>query len=90
MRITKISVKKLFGVFDHEIPLNQESRITIIHGPNGVGKTMILRLIQDMFDFGFTHIYDIPFDQFIIEYDSGASVSVHRTLNEDNSFKLRR
>ena len=41
MRITKISVKGLFGMFDHEIPLNQESRITIIHGPNGVGKTVL-------------------------------------------------
>ena len=30
MRITKISVKGLFGMFDHEIPLNQESRITIM------------------------------------------------------------
>ena len=41
MRITKISVKGLFGMFDHEIPLNQESRITIVHGPNGVGKTVL-------------------------------------------------
>ena len=38
MRITKVLVKKLFGIFDHEIPLNQDSRITIIHGPNGFGK----------------------------------------------------
>ena len=45
MRITNISVKGLFGMFDHEIPLNQESRITIVHGPNGVGKTILIHLI---------------------------------------------
>jgi len=30
MRVKEISVKKLFGVFDHSIPLNMEERITII------------------------------------------------------------
>ena len=34
MRIKKITVKKLFGIFDHEIPLNMEDRITIIHAPS--------------------------------------------------------
>ena len=33
-------------MFDHEIPLNQESRITIIHGPNGVGKTVLMRMVS--------------------------------------------
>ena len=46
MRITKITVKKLFGVYDHEIPLNLDSRITAIVGANGVGKTIILRMIH--------------------------------------------
>jgi predicted ATP-binding protein involved in virulence len=46
MRIKQISVTKLFGIFDHVIPLNLDERITIIHGINGVGKTSILRLIN--------------------------------------------
>ena len=79
MRITKISVTGLFGMFDHEIELNQESRITIVHGPNGVGKTMLLRLIQDLFDQGFTLLHDIPFIQLRIEFDNGGCVTVHRS-----------
>ena len=39
MRLTKIHVTKLFGVFDHTIPLNLDDRITIIHGPNGFGNS---------------------------------------------------
>ncbi|WP_445174901.1 AAA family ATPase, partial [Microcoleus sp.] len=44
MRINKISVTKLFGVFNHQVSFNMEDRITIIHGPNGFGKTALLRI----------------------------------------------
>ena len=56
MRITKISVKGLFGMFDHEIPLNQESRITIVHGPNGVGKTVLMELVHSLFHYEYEYI----------------------------------
>ncbi len=48
MRLTKIQVTKLFGVFDHTIPLNLAERITIIHGPNGFGKTAMLQMVQSL------------------------------------------
>lgn len=48
-RIKQISVKNLFGMFDHTIPLNVDERITIIHGPNGFGKTALLRLLDTLF-----------------------------------------
>jgi len=43
-RLTKIEVVNLFGIFKHTIPLNLTDRITIIHGPNGYGKTVLLSL----------------------------------------------
>ena len=43
-------------MFDHEIPLNQESRITIVHGPNGVGKTVLLKMIDSLFNYEFRHV----------------------------------
>ena len=65
MRISKVSVKGLFGKFDHEIPLNQESRITIIHGPNGVGKTVtLLELVQGLFNYDYELLGETPFDEF--------------------------
>ena len=76
MRITKISVKKLFGVFDHEIPLNQESRITILHGPNGVGKTVLLRMVHGLFNSDFSMFFEVPYETFIIEAEDGTAVEV--------------
>ena len=76
MRITKISVKKLFGVFDHEIPLNRDSRITIIHGPNGFGKTMLLRMIHGLFTSKLNVFVEVPFREFRVEFDTNEAVIV--------------
>lgn len=46
MRLEKISVTSLFGVFDHEIKLNTDDGITIVIGENGLGKTVILEAIN--------------------------------------------
>jgi predicted ATP-binding protein involved in virulence len=48
MRIKEFSVTGLFGVFDRVIPLNMDERITIIHAPNGFGKTIILKMINGL------------------------------------------
>lgn len=84
MRITKVSVKKLFGIFDHEIPLNQDSRITIIHGPNGVGKTVLLNMLHGLFHYEYERIGKmIPFKQFRIEFEGGAFITGEKSA--DNS-----
>jgi predicted ATP-binding protein involved in virulence len=69
MRINKIAVKKLFGIFDHEIPLNSKDHITIIHGPNGFGKTILLTLINEVFNSQYEKLFEIPFSELIIGFD---------------------
>jgi len=46
LRIKRIEVEGLFGLYHHVIDLNLEDRVTILHGPNGVGKTVLLRMIN--------------------------------------------
>ena len=70
MRITKISVKGLFGMFDHEIPLNQESRITILHGPNGVGKTVLMRMVNGLFNYDYESFKTVPFHYLSVKFDN--------------------
>ena len=79
MRITKISVKGLFGMFDHEIPLNQESRITIVHGPNGVGKTVLMQFVHGLIDRGGELFGTAPFEHFQIEFADGNAVTVDKS-----------
>lgn len=46
LRLRRIEIKKLFGLYDHDIHLNAEDGVTILHGPNGVGKTATLHLLM--------------------------------------------
>ena len=85
MRITKVSVKKLFGIFDHEIPLNQDSRITIIHGPNGIGKTVLLSLLYGLFHYDYNLLTVTPFEQFRVEFENGEFITVRRHRVKDDA-----
>jgi predicted ATP-binding protein involved in virulence len=69
MRATQFSVSGLFGIFDHKIPLKTSDRITIIHGPNGFGKTVFLRMIDDIFHGRYSRLAHTPFDEFCINFD---------------------
>src|SRR5712691_11113500 len=68
-RINRISITNLFGMFDYDIPLNMNERITIIHGPNGFGKTSILRLLNELFHKSSTALKTIPFNELRVELD---------------------
>ncbi|MEZ2280029.1 MAG: AAA family ATPase [Microcoleus sp.] len=80
MRINKISVTKLFGVFNHPVSLNLEDRITIIHGPNGVGKTALLRLINGFFNSQYSELFSIPFAEFIVNFDDCSHLQITKSV----------
>ncbi len=67
-RIKQISIKNLFGIFNHDIMLNMGERVTIIHSPNGFGKTAILKLLNEFFTQGTNVIRNTPFDEFHIYF----------------------
>lgn len=85
MRITRICVSNLFGMFNHEITLNAAERVTIIIGPNGFGKTTILRLINSLVIGDINTLYTTPFDELEIEFNDLSSLSLTRKLKNNKS-----
>jgi predicted ATP-binding protein involved in virulence len=81
MKIIKIEVKKLFGVFNHEIPLNTKDHITIIHGPNGYGKTILLTLVNAIFNSQYHKISAIPFSELVLDFDTKNFFSLKKDTN---------
>lgn len=67
MKISQIRITKLFGYFNHTIPLNTKEHITILHGPNGIGKTTILRAVRDLFSKRFDSLFALSFDEIQLE-----------------------
>ena len=80
MRLKEIRTKKLFGLFDHVIPLNVDERITIMHGPNGFGKTAILRMIESVFRRTYGVLRELPFESLDFEFTDTQILSVRKGL----------
>lgn len=76
MNIVEFSVKGLFGLFDHTIPLQNSDGVTVIHGPNGIGKTMLLKLIKGLVEGKVTVFADIPFNEFSAKRSDGATLTL--------------
>lgn len=68
MRIKRIQIEKLFGMFDHDIRFNTSDRITIIHGPNGLGKTTVLRIMSELFSIRFRYFQNLAFDTITLTF----------------------
>ncbi|WP_180277445.1 AAA family ATPase, partial [Nostoc sp. 'Peltigera malacea cyanobiont' DB3992] len=82
MRIKQISVSGLFGIFDHTIPLNMDDRITVIHGPNGFGKTAMLRILNGFFNSRYSELRTIPFKKFRAEFDDGSKIEIIKNTDD--------
>ncbi|HLL05658.1 MAG TPA: AAA family ATPase [Myxococcaceae bacterium] len=78
MRLTRVHVTGLFGLFEHEIRLNSDERVTIIHGPNGFGKTLVLRMTEALISGNYELFYEVPFKSFTLDTDTGLRLLVER------------
>jgi len=78
MKITKITVKNLFGIFNHEIPLNTKEHITIVHGPNGFGKTVLLKMLNALFSLDYQKLRRMPFDELALEFGDKSILKLKR------------
>jgi len=85
MRLARVQVTKLFGLFDHEIRLNLDERMTIIHGPNGFGKTVVLKMMEALISGEYALFREVPFATFTVEADSDLSMTVVRKEHSDQS-----
>jgi ABC-type transport system involved in cytochrome c biogenesis ATPase subunit len=91
VRVRKISVEGLFGRFNYEIPLNLDDRITIVHGPNGFGKTTLLRLVAGLFSRNNGTLLSTPYTKLEVDLDNGSSISVLRDVSASSpSDEIRR
>jgi ABC-type cobalamin/Fe3+-siderophores transport system ATPase subunit len=81
MRVSRITVTGLFGKFNHAIPLFLNESVTIVHSPNGYGKTTVFKLIDSLFNWKLSQLSQIQFEKFCVEFDDCSSVTVRGMLH---------
>lgn len=85
MRVKKVFVDNLFGMFNHEVELNYDERITIVHAPNGFGKTTILKIIKYILENKLAKLNEVFFDRIKIDFDNNTSVIIKKDKKNNES-----
>lgn len=79
-KIIKIKVKSLFGLFDYDIPLN-DNGVTILIGVNGSGKSTIFKILHNILNEKFYNILDVDFKLFEIYFEGGDIIKCERRVH---------
>ncbi|RLU99255.1 hypothetical protein CTZ27_15010 [Streptomyces griseocarneus] len=82
MKVTSIEVDGLIGRYNHKIDFSPEDDFVILHGPNGVGKTMLLELVKAASALKVGKLMSIPFAQARISYHDGTILQLNRHTQE--------
>lgn len=81
--LTKVEVYGLFGHFDHQISFPPDWDFVIIHGVNGVGKTMVLDLIKCLTTGDIYRLAQIPFHAATLTFEDKTKLEVERVRTEE-------
>jgi len=88
MQLAKFEVRGLFDQLSHEIAFAppREARpgpsLAILHGPNGIGKTTILKMIDGLMRLDFNQFRRVPFTECSLHFSTDDSISVRAKRND--------
>lgn len=77
--LSEYSIKNLYGLYNHSLKFNEGESIAILHGPNGVGKTALLRSVNYLFNSDFSSLSKIPFGSLYAKLSDNTEIFVTRT-----------
>lgn len=79
-RVSHVDVSGLFGLYNHSIDFRLDDRVTIIHGPNGVGKTVLLKLLSAIFSGKYFDLSLVPFNRLAVRLDDGSELTFESSV----------
>lgn len=82
--LKRIEVIGLYEVFNHPIQLKDEN-ITLILGENGLGKTLVLKMINAFFAKEFHELYSYHFKNFILTFLDDTIIQIDKIVNKNES-----
>jgi predicted ATP-binding protein involved in virulence len=90
VRLKQFKVDGLFGLFNHTIRFDPEKNITIIHAPNGYGKTIILQMISGFFGGSLSIFGTVEFRAVTFELSDGGVLSILQGAAEQDLVPSKR
>jgi ABC-type lipoprotein export system ATPase subunit len=81
--LREISIEGLFGLYDHSVSLRKRPPVTILAGPNGIGKTTLLGLTTALLNGVYRDVVKQEFKVLTVTSASGATLKVEPVAQAD-------
>lgn len=88
MELRSIKIKKLFGLFDYTIEINQDDDLTILTGPNGYGKTTILNIIHSLITQRFFYFQKLNFDLISVLFSNDKQINIIKKKGKEKTEQI--
>ena len=75
-RLKRVEVDGLFGIYRHCIDLALDDRVTLLHGPNGVGKTTVLKMVDALLTGKVSYFRRVPFARLMLGFHDGTKIEL--------------
>jgi len=88
--ITRLRIEQLFNRFDYDLDFNKGG-VSILTGPNGYGKSTILRLLESFNDETLSFLFELEFQRILIFIDDNRKYIIEKddkNLKFDNSITV--
>jgi len=81
MKVRSVAVSRLFGMFDHFVDIRPEG-LTLIHSPNGYGKSMFIRMIFLVLRGDVDELKRTPFSRFDMSFTDDTNLIIENAAGE--------
>lgn len=83
--ISNVKIRGLHDLYSYDLTFNSENKVNIITGPNGYGKTTILKIISHLLECKFWYFYFIQFNNIIVSFKDGSRIVIEKISEKRRS-----
>lgn len=76
----QVRATKVLGHYNHSFTIDQKAGLSILYGPNGVGKTKLLEIVKAVTDLDGDQLLQLPFEEISLFYVNGDVLSARRNV----------
>lgn len=87
LMVTNLMIRQLYGHYDYDIELGKNKKVTILIGPNGYGKSTILKILNNLISCNLWYFNLIEFRHIMIQFSDGYNVHIQKNKAEESEVK---
>lgn len=81
--VTRLVIKQLYGHYDYDLEFSEKRHVKILLGPNGFGKSTILKILNNLINCNLWYFNLIDFRYIRVEFSDGHKIHIMKNHIEE-------